>query len=45
MSFRVVIWADSFLLLECEFLGKMVCTDMVMEVVVEVVVVETVDVV
>ena len=46
--FGTVIWADCFVLLERDFLGKMVGADMVMEVVVEVVVVivvETVDVV
>ena len=37
----MVIWVDCFLLLERDFLGKMVGTDVVMEVVVEVVVVET----
>ena len=39
--FGMVIWVDCFLLLERDFLGKMVGTDVVMEVVVEVVVVET----
>ena len=46
--FGIVIWADCFVLLEHDFLGKMVGADMVMEVVVEVavvIVVETVDVV
>ena len=40
----MVIWMD-FLLLEYEFLGKMLGMDMVMELVVEVVVVEAVSVV
>ena len=39
--FGMVILVDCFLLLERDFLGKMVGTDVVMEVVVEVVVVET----
>ena len=43
--FGIVIWMDCFVLFECDFLGKKVGTDMVMEVVVEVVVVEAVDVV
>ena len=43
--FGMVIWADCFVLLEQGFLGKMVGTDMLMDVVVEVVVVEAVDVV
>ena len=46
--FERVIWVDCFVLLERDFLGKMVGADVVMEVVVEVVVVvvvETVDVV
>ena len=42
--FGMVIWMD-FLLLEYEFLGKMLGMDMVMELVVEVVVVEAVGVV
>ena len=40
----MVIWADFFVFLEHGFLGKMVGTDMVMDVMVEVVV-EAVDVV
>ena len=43
--FGMVIWADYFLLLEGDFWGKMVGTDVVMEMVVEVVVVEAVNVV
>ena len=43
--FGMVIWADCFVLLERGFLGKMVGTDVLMDVVVEVVVVEAVDVV
>ena len=43
--FWMVIWVDCFILLEQVFFGKMVGTEMLMEVVVEVVVVETVDVV
>ena len=43
--FGMVIWADCFLLLERDFLGKMEGTNVVMEVVVEVVVVEIVNVV
>ena len=42
--FGMVIWMD-FLLLEYEFLGKMLGMDMVMELVVEVVLVEAVGVV
>ena len=42
--FGMVIWADYFLLLERNLFGKMVDTDVVKEVVVEVVVVEAVDV-
>ena len=42
--FGMVIWADYYLLLERDFFGKMVGTDVVKEVVVEVVVVEAVDV-
>ena len=41
----IVIWAGCFVLLERDFLGKMLATNMVMEVVIEVVVVETVDMV
>ena len=41
----MVIWADCFLLVERDFWGKMVGTNVVMEVVVEVIVVEAVDVV
>ena len=43
--FGMLIWVDCFAILECNFLVKMVGADAVMEVVVEVVVVETVDVV
>ena len=43
--FGMVIWVDCFVLLESDFVGKMVGADLVMEVVVEVVVGETVDVV
>ena len=43
--FGMVIWADCFLLVERDFLGNMVGTNVVMEVVVEVIVVEAVDVV
>ena len=43
--FGIVIWADYFVLLEHYFLGKVVDADVVMEVVVQVVVAETVDVV
>ena len=43
--FGMVIWADCFVLLERGFLGKMVGTDVLVDVVVEVVVVEAVDVV
>ena len=43
--FGLVTWADCFVLLEHGFLGKMVGTDMLMDVVVEVVMVEAVDVV
>ena len=43
--FGMVIWADCFVLLERGFLGKMVGTDVLMDVVVEVIVVEPVDVV
>ena len=43
--FGMVIWVDCFLLLESDFRGKMVGTDVVMQVVVEIVVVEAVDVV
>ena len=42
--FGIVISVDCFVLLECNLLGKMVGTDMVMEVMVEVVVMEAVDV-
>ena len=41
----MVIWADFFVFLERGFLGKMVGTDMLMDVMVEVVMVEAVDVV
>ena len=43
--FEMVIWADCFVVFERDFLGKMVGTDVVMKVVVEVVEVEAVDVV
>ena len=43
--FGMVIWVDCFLLLESDFRGKMVGTDVVIQVVVEIVVVEAVDVV
>ena len=43
--FGMTIWEGCFLLLEHNFLGRMVGTEVVMEVVVEVVVVEAVDVV
>ena len=43
--FEMVIWVDCFVLLERDFVGKMVGLDVVMEVVVEVVVGEAVDVV
>ena len=43
--FGMVIWVNYFLLLEHDFFGRMVGTDMMMKVVVEVVVVEAVDVV
>ena len=43
--FEIVIWAECFVILEHDFLGKMVGADVVMEVVVEVVVVVAVDVV
>ena len=43
--FGMGIWADCFVLLERGFLGKMVGTDVLVDVVVEVVVVEAVDVV
>ena len=42
--FGMVIWPNCFLLLECHVLGKMVGTDLVMEVVLQVFVVEAVDV-
>ena len=42
--FGMVIWADCFVLLEWGFLSKMVGTDVLMDVMVEVVVVEAVDV-
>ena len=32
--FKLVIWADGFVLLQCDFLGKIVGVDVVMEVVV-----------
>ena len=32
--FKLVIWADCFVLLECDFLGKIVGVDVVMEVIV-----------
>ena len=41
----MVIWADRFVILERDFLGKMVGVDVMMEMVVEVVVLEAVDVV
>ena len=41
----MVIWADCFVLLEWGFLGKVIGTDVLIDVVVEVVVVEAVDVV
>ena len=41
----MVIWGDCFVLLERVFLGKMVGTDVLMDVVVEVVEVEAVDMV
>ena len=41
----MVIWGDCFVLLEQGFSGKMVGTDVLMDVVVEVVVVDAVDVV
>ena len=41
----MVIWGDGFILLEQGLLGKMVGTDVLMDVVVEIVLVETVDVV
>ena len=41
----MMIWGDCFVLLQRGFLGKMVGTDVLMNVVVEVVVVEAVDVV
>ena len=40
----MVIWADCFVFLERDFLGKMVGTDVLMDMVVEVVVVGPVDV-
>ena len=44
--FGMVIWADCIILLECGFLDRMVGADVLLDVVVvEVVVVETVDVV
>ena len=43
--FGMVIFADCFIFLEWGFLGKMVGADVLMDVVVEVIVVETVDVV
>ena len=43
--FGMVIWADCFVLLEWGFLGKVIGTDVLIDVVVEVVVVEAVDVV
>ena len=43
--FGMVIWGDCFILLEQGLLGKMVGTDVLMDVVVEIVLVETVDVV
>ena len=42
--FGRVTWEDCFVLLECNFLMKMVATEIVMEVVAEVVVVESADV-
>ena len=42
--FERVTWVDCFVLLECNFLMKMVATEMLMEVVAEVVVVESADV-
>ena len=41
----MVIWVDGFVLLEQRFLGKMVGTNVLMDMVVEFVVVEAVDVV
>ena len=43
--FEMMIWADCFVLLERGFLGKLVGTDLLIDVVVEVVAVEAVDVV
>ena len=43
--FEIMIWTNCFDLLERDFLGKMVVTDVMMEVLVEVVVVGAVDVV
>ena len=43
--FGMVVWLDSFVILKRDFLGKMVGSGVVMEVVVEVVVAEGVDVV
>ena len=43
--FEMVIWAGRFVILERDFLGKMVGVDVMMEIVVEVVVLEAVDVV
>ena len=43
--FGMVIWADCFVILKRDFLGKMVGADVVMVLVVEVVVVEAVDLV
>ena len=41
----MVIWRDCFILLEQGLLGKMVGTDVLMDVVVEIILVKTVDVV
>ena len=43
--FGMVVWADCFVLLEWGFLGKMIGTDVLVDVVVEIIMVEAVDVV
>ena len=43
--FGMVVWADCFVLLERGFLGKMIGTDVLVDVVVEIIMVEAVDVV
>ena len=43
--FGMVVWADCFVLLERDFLGEMIGTDVLVDVVVEIIMVEAVDVV